>query len=103
MTKQYIMKLFEQLEGLGSTTHPRLTLYAIIVAGNGTSVSMGSHEGFGVGRIQGSSIWFVQKDTDLIDEKSSPEQDPIIRMGAGQPKLPIRDGYMPTPTLLVAH
>ena len=66
------------------------------------SVLMSSHEGFGVGIIQGSSIWFMQKDTDLTDNEASPELDPIIRMGAEQLKLPMRDGYMPTPTLPVA-
>ena len=62
---------------------------------------MGSHEGFGVGRIQGSSIWVVRKDTDLTDDEASLELDPIIRTGAEQLKLPMRDGYMPTPTLPV--
>ena len=44
----------------------------------------------------------VRKDTDLIDDKASLELEPIIRIGVGQLKLPIRDGYMPTPTLPVA-
>ena len=44
----------------------------------------------------------MRKDIDLIDVEASPELDPIIRIDVGQLKLPMRDGYMPTPTLPVA-
>ena len=73
-----------------------------MAAGNGTLVSTSSLEVLGEGRIQGSSIWVVRKDTKVVDVKASSEQDPIMRIGAGQLKLPMRDGYMPIPTLLVA-
>ena len=43
----------------------------------------------------------MRKDIDLTDVEASLELDPIIRIGAGQLKLPIRDGYMPTPKLPV--
>ena len=41
----------------------------------------------------------MQKDTDAIYVKASSELDPIMRISAGQLKLPMRDGYMPTHTL----
>ena len=61
----------------------------------------GSLKVLGEGIIQGYSIWVVQKDTEVVDVEASSEQDPIMRIGAGQLKLPMRDGYMPTPTLPV--
>ena len=44
----------------------------------------------------------ITKDIDLIDVEASQELEPIIRIGAGKLKLPMRDGYMPMPTLPVA-
>ena len=66
------------------------------------SISIGLLKGLGVGRIQGSSIWEVRKYTELNEDEAPPKLDPIIRMGVGQLKVTIKDGYMPTPTLLVA-
>ena len=54
------------------------------------------------GRIQGYSIWVVKKDTEVNDDEAPPKLYPIIRTGAGQLKVPIRDGYIPTLTLPVA-
>ena len=60
-----------------------------------------SRDVLSVGRIQGYFIWVVRKDTEVVDVEASLEQDPIMRIDAGQLKLPMRDGYMPTPTLPV--
>ena len=66
------------------------------------SILIGPFKGLGEGRIQGYSIWIVQKDTEFNEDEAAPKLALIIRMGAGQLKVPIRDGYIPTPTLLVA-
>ena len=66
------------------------------------SIFIGPFEGLGGGRSQGYSIWVVRKDTEFNEDEAPLKQDSIIRMGAGQLKVPIRDGYMPTPTLPVA-
>ena len=42
------------------------------------------------------------KGTDLTDVEAPSKLDPIMRTGAGQLKVPMRDGYIPTPTLPVA-
>ena len=44
----------------------------------------------------------MRKYIDVVDVEASSELDLIMRIGAGQLKLPMRDGYMPTPTLPVA-
>ena len=43
----------------------------------------------------------MRKDTDFNEDEAPLKLDPIIRMGAGQLKVPIRDGYIPTLTLPV--
>ena len=65
-------------------------------------VSTGTLKVLGEGRIQGSSIWVVQKDTEFNKDDAPPKLDQIIITGVGQIKVPIREGYIPTPTLLVA-
>ena len=65
------------------------------------SISIGLFEGLSDGRIQGSSIWVVKKDTKFNEDEAPLKLDPIIRMGSGQLNVPIRDGYIPTPTLPV--
>ena len=42
------------------------------------------------------------KDTEFKEDESPPKLDPIITTGAWQLKVPKREGYIPTPTLLVA-
>ena len=64
-------------------------------------VSMGTLEVLGEGRIQGSSIWVVRKDTKFDEDEAPPKLDPIIRTGAGQLKVTISEGYIPTLTFLV--
>ena len=66
------------------------------------SVLTGTLEVLDEGRIQGSSIWVLRKDTKFDEDESPPKLDPIIRMDAGQLKVPIREGYIPTPTFPVA-
>jgi len=44
----------------------------------------------------------VRKDTDFVDLEAPPTLDPTMRIGAEQLKVPIRDGYIPTPTLPVS-
>ena len=65
-------------------------------------VSVGTLEVLNGGRIQGYSIWVVQKDIEFHEDESPSKLDPIIRTGAGQLNVPIRDGYITTPTLPVA-
>ena len=84
-----------------SARQSRFSWYAIIAVGNDTSISIGLFERIGVGRIQGSSIWEVQKDTEFNEDEAPSKLDLIIRTGAGQLNFPIRDRYIPTPTLPV--
>ena len=63
------------------------------------SVSIGPFERLGVGRIQGSSIWEVQKDTEFNEDEAPPKLYLITITGAGQLNVPRRDRYIPTPTL----
>ena len=44
----------------------------------------------------------MRKETEFNEDEAPPKLDPIIRMGVGKIKVPIRDGYIPTPTLPVA-
>ena len=44
----------------------------------------------------------MEKDIEFDEDEAPPKLDPIIRMGAGQLKVHIREGYIPTPTLPVA-
>ena len=53
------------------------------------------------GRVQGFSICEVRKGIELNDVEALPRLEPIIRTRAGQLKVPINEGYMPTPTFSV--
>ena len=66
------------------------------------SVLVGTLEVLSEGRIQGASIWVVRKYTEFNEDEGPPKLDPIIRTSVGQLKVPIREGYIPTPTLPVA-
>ena len=43
----------------------------------------------------------MRKDTEFDEDEAPPKLDPIIGTGAGQLKVHIIEGYIPTATLLV--
>ena len=53
------------------------------------------------GRVQGSSKYVVQNETELNDDESLPTMELISRIGYAILKDPISDVYIPKPTFLV--
>ena len=57
-----------------------------------------SSEVLGEGRVQGSSKCEMRNGFELNDDDSLPRLEPIVRIGVEILKVPIKYGYIPTPT-----